>query len=259
MVRLVRRLWKRANEVAEAELRRTYPKIDKAALKAAISRVVTSSPHVATSMRVALQVDGAARRQLKALGVDVPQAQGDDRHKAAAQWALSIERLLLNAFVGGGKIDSATARLDKRRRRSLLARIVGAATYTERLLPGPSPEARTPQPDVETAMHAVFAKTRDPAEYLNAVRAEVLRLSAHTQQDLQTASGIEYYTWRTKRDNLVRSRHQELEGRIFRWDDPPMLEFPRYGNPGDDFGCRCVGVPVVGKEAIEHAAKVVNE
>lgn len=51
--------------------------------------------------------------------------------------------------------------------------------------------------------------------------------------------GITHYRWSTSGDERVRDSHAELDGKIFAYDSPPEV-----GNPGDDFNCRCVAVPV---------------
>jgi SPP1 gp7 family putative phage head morphogenesis protein len=49
-----------------------------------------------------------------------------------------------------------------------------------------------------------------------------------------TQLGARSYVWRTQQDAHVRPAHQQREGRVFRWDDPP-----EDGAPGEPFGCRC--------------------
>jgi SPP1 gp7 family putative phage head morphogenesis protein len=44
-----------------------------------------------------------------------------------------------------------------------------------------------------------------------------------------------HYIWRTRGDDKVRSSHSDNNGKIFAWDNPPET-----GNPGEDYGCRCV-------------------
>jgi len=45
----------------------------------------------------------------------------------------------------------------------------------------------------------------------------------------------------------VRRDHAVLEGKIFRWDNPPITdhETGARNNPGQDFNCRCFAIPVV--------------
>lgn len=54
-----------------------------------------------------------------------------------------------------------------------------------------------------------------------------------------------YYTWRTARDERVRSAHAANEGSIFAWTDPPAG-----GNPGDAHNCRCWAEPYYGTPMI---------
>lgn len=43
----------------------------------------------------------------------------------------------------------------------------------------------------------------------------------------------DYYIWRTKMDGKVRTAHQELEGKVFKYEDKNMK------HPQEDYGCRC--------------------
>lgn len=69
-----------------------------------------------------------------------------------------------------------------------------------------------------------------------------------------TDAGILEYRWACVRGSAahpVRPAHKVLEGKIFRWDDPPITSEPgeavRRNNPGQDFHCRCSAIPVVRK------------
>lgn len=59
--------------------------------------------------------------------------------------------------------------------------------------------------------------------------------NAYRQRDL----GIESFTWATSEDERVRPEHEELNGRVFRYDDPPDE-----GLPGEPILCRCSAEPV---------------
>ena len=71
-------------------------------------------------------------------------------------------------------------------------------------------------------------------------------------------AGINAYKWRCvvgSELHPVRTQHRKLndmsaKGHIFHYDDPPRVTedgaFPvRYANPGRDFNCRCVSIPVI--------------
>lgn len=55
----------------------------------------------------------------------------------------------------------------------------------------------------------------------------------------QTKSNIDKYVWCTMRDNRVRPSHAEREGKVYRWDNPPLG-----GHPGYAIRCRCKAKPV---------------
>jgi SPP1 gp7 family putative phage head morphogenesis protein len=46
--------------------------------------------------------------------------------------------------------------------------------------------------------------------------------------------------WSTQLDERVRPLHENREGQVFSWDDPPSD-----GHPGFPPGCRCVAAPYV--------------
>lgn len=52
--------------------------------------------------------------------------------------------------------------------------------------------------------------------------------------------GAEEYIWRTSMDNRVRHSHAVLEGKKFRYDNPPS-----FGNPGSDYRCRCTAEAII--------------
>ena len=56
--------------------------------------------------------------------------------------------------------------------------------------------------------------------------------------DDMTKNPNDYYIWRTRKDDKVRGKHAEREGKIFNKHIPP-----EGGNPGEDYNCRCWGEP----------------
>ncbi len=59
--------------------------------------------------------------------------------------------------------------------------------------------------------------------------------------------GSPSYTWSTSRDERVRPDHRALDGKIFSFDSPPITNRSTgaRNNPGEDFRCRCVAIPVL--------------
>lgn len=77
-------------------------------------------------------------------------------------------------------------------------------------------------------------------------RDQTLRLNAAITKSRQQAAGVLRYTWSTSQDERVRPMHAELEGLAFDYDDPPVTnEEGDTNNPGEDYQCRCVAIPVI--------------
>lgn len=75
---------------------------------------------------------------------------------------------------------------------------------------------------------------------------EASRIVSGVRSVLAVAFGLEEYQWVTMHDSKVRHDHRLLDGRIFRFDDPPIVDNAtgRRGNPGDDYNCRCYARPI---------------
>lgn len=59
--------------------------------------------------------------------------------------------------------------------------------------------------------------------------------------------GITTYKWSTSNDERVRDDHKSLNGKVFSFDNPPVVnkDTGRRANPGEDFGCRCFPIPII--------------
>jgi SPP1 gp7 family putative phage head morphogenesis protein len=60
-------------------------------------------------------------------------------------------------------------------------------------------------------------------------------------------AGVTRYKWRTSGDGRVRDGHKKLNGKIFSYASPPIVDAQtgRRANPGQDFGCRCIDEPIL--------------
>lgn len=83
-------------------------------------------------------------------------------------------------------------------------------------------------------------------------RDQIAKGNAALNEARMSAAGVEEYVWSTSRDERVRDgdppgsgNHKILEGRVFRFDRPPEVAPGRRANPGGDFQCRCVAIPVL--------------
>ena len=77
-------------------------------------------------------------------------------------------------------------------------------------------------------------------------RDQTLKLNAAVNAHRQQSAGVTKYRWSTSQDERVRPGHQRLNGKVFSWDDPPETnEDGDTNNPGEDFQCRCIGLPFI--------------
>jgi SPP1 gp7 family putative phage head morphogenesis protein len=77
-------------------------------------------------------------------------------------------------------------------------------------------------------------------------RTEVSRTASALTMVRAKYVGSEYFVWRTALDSDVRPLHKKLEGRAFRWDDPPVSgENGERSLPGAIYNCRCYPEPVL--------------
>ena len=65
--------------------------------------------------------------------------------------------------------------------------------------------------------------------------------------------GFTEFKWITNLDGRERKLHKELNGKIFRFDDPPVIYIDekrgtiQKGLPGETYNCRCTFIPVLSK------------
>ena len=78
-------------------------------------------------------------------------------------------------------------------------------------------------------------------------RQEVNLLSAQMQEQKCRKAGFNKYVWRTREDDRVRLDHAHLDGEIFDWDHPPIVDVKtgRRGHPGTDYNCRCYAITIL--------------
>lgn len=77
-------------------------------------------------------------------------------------------------------------------------------------------------------------------------RTEVARAASTLTMARALHIGAEYYIWRTSRDGNVRHLHEKLDGKIFKWTEPPVAgEDGERANPGCIYNCRCWPEPII--------------
>lgn len=81
--------------------------------------------------------------------------------------------------------------------------------------------------------------TRSRADLI--AQTEVSRVATELTKSRAEHIGSEFFIWRTSKDESVRHDHRILEGKSFRWNDPPIAD-QRTGVralPGGIYRCRC--------------------
>lgn len=88
-----------------------------------------------------------------------------------------------------------------------------------------------------------FGVSKNKAKFLAVDQSA--KLNAALTQYQQRDAGCVEYVWSSSGDSRVRDRHRELDGKIFRWDNPPVVDTRtgRRCHPGEDYRCRCVAIP----------------
>ena len=76
-------------------------------------------------------------------------------------------------------------------------------------------------------------------------RTEIAKANASLTQARAEYVGATHYIWRTAEDADVRESHAEMDGKIFRFDDPPYVEGEGNHGPGEIYNCRCYAEPII--------------
>lgn len=95
-----------------------------------------------------------------------------------------------------------------------------------------------------------YGVTKSKAAFL--ARQETALFMAKYREMRFAEGGVTRYTWHTAQDEKVRTDHKHLNGKVFFYKNPPVVDrnTGRTGNPGQDFNCRCVDAPVVDRMAV---------
>lgn len=82
---------------------------------------------------------------------------------------------------------------------------------------------------------------------------ETRLLTSAYREERYKETGVERYLWSTSHDRRVRDRHRHLDGQIFSWDNPPVVDLAtgRRAHAGTDYNCRCVPVPVYDERDVQ--------
>lgn len=98
--------------------------------------------------------------------------------------------------------------------------------------------------EIAKEIEKTYNTTKSHARFI--ARDQMAKLNAELAQSQQTDAGIEEYIWSSCGDGRVRDRHKELDGKVFKWSEPPVVDKKtgRRCHPGEDYRCRCIARPV---------------
>lgn len=94
-------------------------------------------------------------------------------------------------------------------------------------------------------IHGKYGVTRNKAKFL--ARQETGLFMAKFRRERFKDAGVLKYEWSAAMDERTRDDHRKLDGHVFFYDEPPIVDSStgRRANPGEDFNCRCVDIPIV--------------
>ena len=105
--------------------------------------------------------------------------------------------------------------------------------------------------DMAKKIEETFGMSRTHAEFI--ARDQMAKLSAQITQKEHRDAGVTKYEWSDSGDSRVRDSHKRLNGKVFSYDNPPETDGGRHCNPGEDYNCRCVAIPVFEESKISLA------
>lgn len=97
--------------------------------------------------------------------------------------------------------------------------------------------------DVREAILETESVTASRAQLI--ARTEIAKANAALTEARAQMAGITHYIWRTMQDEDVRESHAALDGQVFAFDAPPVVDEGGAYNPGGVYNCRCFAEPIL--------------
>lgn len=107
--------------------------------------------------------------------------------------------------------------------------------------------------DMAEKIQGVYGMSRGHAQFI--ARDQISKLNAKITQREHADAGVTEYVWSSSGDERVRESHKRLNGHIFKYSDPPETDNGRHCNPGEDYNCRCVAIPVFKEDTMSLALR----
>lgn len=106
--------------------------------------------------------------------------------------------------------------------------------------------------EVEKMLNREFNVWGNKAKFLaqnetNIMLAELKKVEYQKQ-------GFDMFIWRTITDGRERDLHRHLNGHVFRYDEPPIIDTRtgQRGLPGQTYNCRCTAIPYTENTPFKH-------
>lgn len=185
-------------------------------------------------------LNAANTRSIKAVDRFIREARTDNRRKTIMAFRRlmtrdkAIERLAEKKSV----VDKAVARLRVR----MVDSITDAnRDYSDRVQSALYNKLVNPRFNARKALqNSRGIVTR---RIKNTVTDQAHALNAAFNRTQLRALGSKRYRWQTKEDEQVRDLHANVNGQVFTWAKRPAETNGHH--PGEDFGCRCIPIPLI--------------
>ena len=93
-------------------------------------------------------------------------------------------------------------------------------------------------------------------------RDQTSKANGELSKQRQEDTGFKFFKWKTSDDVRVRDTHEKLENQdigfgkgVYKWDNPPKNDKGVQIIPGSEINCRCVAIPVTGRQVAENKVK----
>jgi SPP1 gp7 family putative phage head morphogenesis protein len=93
-------------------------------------------------------------------------------------------------------------------------------------------------------------------------RDQTSKANGELSKQRQEDTGFKFFKWKTSEDVRVRDDHDDISDEdigfgkgVYKWDDPPKNEGGIPIIPGSEINCRCVAIPVTGRQVAENKVK----
>lgn len=99
--------------------------------------------------------------------------------------------------------------------------------------------------DMVSHISRSYQASQRKAKFL--AKQETSLLMSKFREQRYKSVGVTKYRWSTSGDQRVRDDHADLNGKVIRWDAPPIVDKKtgRRAHAGEDFECRCVAIPLI--------------